>query len=62
MHEIWGMAALWIVLALIATLLSIWFRIAAALSEIVAGTVAQLSGMTTNTLSIWQTIQGIHQC
>ena len=32
MHEIWGMAALW---ALIATLISIWFRIATALSEIV---------------------------
>lgn len=42
MHEIWGMAALWIGLALIATLLSIWFRIATALSEIVVGTVAQL--------------------
>jgi Kef-type K+ transport system membrane component KefB len=36
------MAALWIGLALIATLLSIWFRIATALSEIVVGTVAQL--------------------
>ena len=42
MHEIWGMAALWIGLALLATLLSIWFRIATALSEIVVGTVAQL--------------------
>lgn len=42
MHEIWGMAALWIGLALIATLISIWFRIATALSEIVVGTVAQL--------------------
>ncbi len=42
MHEVWGMAALWIGLALIATLLSIWFRIATALSEIVVGTVAQL--------------------
>ena len=42
MHEIWAMAALWIGLALIATLISIWFRIATALSEIVVGTVAQL--------------------
>ncbi len=42
MYEIWGMAALWLGLALIATLLSIWFRIATALSEIVVGTVAQL--------------------
>jgi len=42
MHEVWGMAALWIGLALIATLLSIWFRIATALSEILVGTVAQL--------------------
>jgi nucleotide-binding universal stress UspA family protein len=26
MHEVWGTAALWIGLALVATLLSIWFR------------------------------------
>jgi len=42
MHEVWGMAALWLGLALVATLLSIWFGIATALSEIVVGTVAQL--------------------
>ncbi len=42
MQEVWGMAALWLGLALVATLLSIWFRIATALSEIVVGTVAQL--------------------
>lgn len=42
MHEVWGIAALWMGLALIATLLSIWLRIATALSEIVVGTVAQL--------------------
>jgi len=42
MHEVWGMAALWLGLALVATLLSIWLRIATALSEIVVGTVAQL--------------------
>jgi glutathione-regulated potassium-efflux system ancillary protein KefC len=34
--------ALWLGLALAATLLSIWFRISTALSEIVVGTVAQL--------------------
>ncbi|HXW69690.1 MAG TPA: cation:proton antiporter [Dissulfurispiraceae bacterium] len=42
MTDVWGMAALWLGLALIATLLSIWLRIATALSEIVVGTVAQL--------------------
>ena len=42
MTEIWALAALWLGLALVATLLSIWFRIATALSEIVVGTVAQL--------------------
>jgi glutathione-regulated potassium-efflux system ancillary protein KefC len=42
MTEVWTMAALWVGLALIATLFSIWFRIATALSEIIVGTVAQL--------------------
>ena len=42
MTEIWAQAALWLGLALVATLLSIWFRMAAALSEIVVGTIAQL--------------------
>ena len=42
MTEIYTLAALWLGLALIATLLSIWLRIATALSEIVVGTVAQL--------------------
>jgi nucleotide-binding universal stress UspA family protein len=37
MEQVCGMAALWIGLALITTLLSIWFRIATALSEIVVG-------------------------
>jgi len=40
--EVWALAALWLGLALVATLLSIWLRIATALSEIVVGTVAQL--------------------
>jgi len=42
MTEIWALAALWLGLALIATLVSIWLRIATALSEIVVGTIAQL--------------------
>jgi Kef-type K+ transport system membrane component KefB len=42
MTEIWGQASLWLGLALVASLLSIWFRIATALSEIVVGTIAQL--------------------
>ena len=42
MGETWALATLWLGLALLATLLSIWFRIATALSEIVVGTVAQL--------------------
>jgi Kef-type K+ transport system membrane component KefB len=42
MTEIWTQAALWLGLALLATLLSIWLRVATALSEIVVGTIAQL--------------------
>jgi Kef-type K+ transport system membrane component KefB len=38
----WFLAALWVGLALVATLFAIWFRISTALSEIVVGTVAQL--------------------
>jgi Kef-type K+ transport system membrane component KefB len=38
----WTMAALWLGLALLATMLSIWLRVATALSEIVVGTIAQL--------------------
>jgi len=40
--EIYALATLWLGLALIATLLSIWLRIATAMSEIIVGTVAQL--------------------
>src|SRR5713226_10567831 len=43
MEQVWFSAALWLILALVATLLSIWFRISTALSEIVVGTVAQLA-------------------
>jgi Kef-type K+ transport system membrane component KefB len=42
MTEIWALSALWLGLALAATIISIWFRIATALSEIVVGTIAQL--------------------
>jgi Kef-type K+ transport system membrane component KefB len=42
MTDVWFHAALWLGLALLATLFSIWLRVATALSEIVVGTVAQL--------------------
>jgi glutathione-regulated potassium-efflux system ancillary protein KefC len=42
MTGVWTLAALWLGLALVASLLSIWFRISTALSEIVVGTIAQL--------------------
>jgi glutathione-regulated potassium-efflux system ancillary protein KefC len=41
MTETWAIAALWLGLALLAALISIWFRTATALSEIVVGTLAQ---------------------
>lgn len=42
MTEIWAQAALWLGLALAASLISIWLRVATALSEIVVGAIAQL--------------------
>ncbi|HWO90877.1 MAG TPA: cation:proton antiporter, partial [Methylomirabilota bacterium] len=42
MENTWFLAALWVGLALVATLLAIWLRVSTALSEIVVGTVAQL--------------------
>ena len=42
MDNTWFLAALWVGLALVATLLAIWLRVSTALSEIVVGTVAQL--------------------
>ena len=42
MENVWVLAALWVGLALFATLLAIWFKISTALTEIVVGTVAQL--------------------
>jgi glutathione-regulated potassium-efflux system ancillary protein KefC len=42
MDNIWFLAALWVGLALVATLCAIWFRVSTALSEIIVGTLAQL--------------------
>jgi Kef-type K+ transport system membrane component KefB len=42
MTGVWALAALWLGLALIASLVSIWFRVSTALSEIIVGTIAQL--------------------
>ncbi len=46
MYEVWLIASLWLGLALVSTLLSAWFRIANALSEIMVGTLAQLLVLT----------------
>ena len=43
MDQVWFLAALWLVLALVAVLIANWFKISTALSEIVVGTVAQLA-------------------
>ncbi len=42
MGNVWILASVWVGLALVATLLAIWFKISTALTEIVVGTVAQL--------------------
>jgi glutathione-regulated potassium-efflux system ancillary protein KefC len=42
MGNVWVLASVWVGLALVATLLAIWFKISTALTEIVVGTVAQL--------------------
>lgn len=42
MENVWILAAIWVGLALVATLLAIWLKISTALTEIVVGTVAQL--------------------
>ena len=41
MENVWVLAAIWVGLALAATLFAIWFRISTALTEIIIGTVAQ---------------------
>ncbi len=43
MEQVWFVAALWLLLALIAVLVANWFKVSTALSEIVVGTVAQLA-------------------
>jgi Kef-type K+ transport system membrane component KefB len=43
MQNVWVLASLWVGLALIATLLAVWFKTSTALTEIVVGTVAQLT-------------------
>jgi glutathione-regulated potassium-efflux system ancillary protein KefC len=40
---VWALAALWLGLALVATLLAIWLRVSTALSEIIVGIVAQVA-------------------
>jgi glutathione-regulated potassium-efflux system ancillary protein KefC len=42
MTSVWALVALWLGLAAVATLLSIWLRVSTALSEIAVGTIAQL--------------------
>jgi glutathione-regulated potassium-efflux system ancillary protein KefC len=42
MTSVWALAALWLGLAVAATLLSIWLRVSTALCEIAVGTIAQL--------------------
>ncbi len=42
MGNVWFIAAIWVGLALVATLIAIWLKLSTALSEIVVGTVAQL--------------------
>jgi len=42
MTEIWVLAALWLGLALLAAALSVWLKVATALSEIIVGILAQL--------------------
>src|SRR6202790_4186268 len=43
MDQVWFVAALWLLLALIAVLVANWLKVSTALSEIVIGTVAQLA-------------------
>ena len=41
MTDVWTLAALWLALALTATLFAIWLRVSTALTEIIVGTAAQ---------------------
>jgi len=40
MTYVWTLAALWLGLALLATLFALWFRVSTALTEIIVGTLA----------------------
>ncbi len=42
MTAVWTLFTLWVALALIASLLSVWLRVSTALTEICVGTAAQL--------------------
>ena len=44
MEQVWFVAALWPLVALVAGLIANWLKISTALSEIVVGTVAQICG------------------
>jgi len=46
MQNVWVLASLWVGLALIATLLAIWFKISTALTEIVVGTSGRRARIT----------------
>jgi glutathione-regulated potassium-efflux system ancillary protein KefC len=43
MTSVWALVTLWVGLALIAGLLSVWLRVSTALTEIIVGTIAQLT-------------------
>jgi glutathione-regulated potassium-efflux system ancillary protein KefC len=43
MDQVWFVAALWLLLALVAVIVANWLKVSTALSEIVIGTVAQLA-------------------
>src|SRR5205085_10247289 len=50
----WALAALWLGLALVASLLSMWIRISTAWSESIVGTIAQLSiGAAIGSAVVW---------
>ena len=67
MTDVLTLASLWLGLALVATLLAIWLRIATAMSEIVVGTVAQLAigarrGCRARHRSVVDQVPGEHGC
>ena len=50
MEQVWFVAALWPLVALVAGLIANWLKISTALSEIVFGTVAQICGWSISRL------------